>query len=145
MKPSPVIAALFASMMMLSTTACADVVVVAHRDSPLPELSPMQISDLYLGRSRSLPGSEAIIVIDRPRDSPLRERFFRSVNGMTLKQIDAYWARLQFSGQVLPPQSFSETKSLLTQIRSNRMSIGYIDASEADDSVRVVLRLKDAR
>lgn len=127
----------------LSAPVLADVWVVAHRDSPLPQLSPSQVSDLYLGRLRSLPGSEAIIVLEREHDSSLRIRFFRLLNGMSLKQINAYWARLQFSGLVLPPPSFGDTKNLLLEIRSNRMAIGYIDASEADDSVKVILRLRE--
>ena len=136
---------LFPCWAALSDPARADVFVVVHRDSPLRELTPSQVSDLYLGRSRSLPGSEAILVIERGQDSSLRASFFRLLNGMSLKQINVYWVRLQFSGQVLPPPNFGDSKLLLAAIRSNRLAIGYIDASEADDSVSVVLRLRDTQ
>lgn len=138
------VALLSSGLVALAAPVSADVLVIVHRDSPLHELSPSQVSDLYLGRSRSLPGSEAIVVIERERESSLRAHFFSLLNGMSLKQINAYWARLQFSGQVLPPPSLANAKDLLAAIRANRAAIGYVDASEADDSVRVVLRLPDA-
>lgn len=135
---------LLPALLALAAPARADILVVVHRDSPLRELSPAQASDLYLGRSRSLPGGEAIIVVERERDGSLRSRFFGMLNGMSLKQINAYWARLQFSGQVLPPPNVSSAKDLLAILHTNRAAIGYLDASEADDSVRVVLRLPDS-
>lgn len=127
----------------LGQPAWADICVVVHRDSPLRDLSSSQVSDLYLGRSRSLPGSEAIIIIEREPDGALRARFFQQLNGMSLKQLNAYWARLQFSGQVLPPPSVRETRDVLGMVRANRMAIAYVDAAEVDDSVRVVLRLPE--
>lgn len=130
-------------LLLLSASAGADVCVVVHRDSPLRELRPSEVSELYLGRSRSLPNGEAVVVLEREQDSALRTRFFRLLNGMSLKQLNAYWARLQFSGQVLPPPVFRETRDMLAAIRINRMAIGYLDASELDDNVRVVLRLQE--
>jgi len=135
------LAALFC---LLAMPAQADVVVVTHRDSPLRALSPAQVSDLYLGRIRSLPDGQAVIVIERERDSGLRARFFRLLNGMSLKQINAYWARLQFSGQVLPPPRFPDAGALIKTIQSSPAAIGYLDPAEVDDSVRVLLHLRDA-
>lgn len=124
-------------------SAQADIVVVVPLDNPLRNLTAEQVSDLYLGRTRRLPDGQSVVVLERDRDSRLRERFFHLINGMSLKQINAYWARLQFSGQVLPPPQYSDSKSLLKAINATHGSIGYIDASSVDDSVRVVLRLKD--
>lgn len=131
------------TLAMLSVPVHADILVVVQPDSPLRELTRHQVSDLYLGRSRNPIGSESVLVIEHERDSDLRARFFRQLNGMSLKQINAYWARLQFSGQVLPPPNFRNLKDLLEAIRSNPMAIGYIDSANADGSVRVVLRLQD--
>lgn len=131
-----------AGPLLLAGPARADVVVVVSQDSPVSVLSPDQVSDLYLGRLRNLPNGSTANVIEQQRDSRVREQFFRLLNGMTLKQTNAYWARLQFSGQVLPPLSLTDGKAVLTTVRSSPTAIGYIDSSEVDDSVRVVLHLK---
>jgi ABC-type phosphate transport system substrate-binding protein len=124
-------------------SASADVVVIVNRESTIAGLSTSVVSDLYLGRLRSLPNGAPAIPIDRKFDSPLRERFFRLLNGMSARQVNTYWARLQFSGQVLPPPSLDDDKAVISALRGNPAAIGYIDASSIDASVRIVLHLKD--
>lgn len=136
---------LLALWLTMAGTALADVVVIANRDNPVRTLSPAQVSDLYLGRLRQLPDGEPVIVLEYRHDSSLRERFFRLLNGMSLNQLNAYWARLHFSGQVLPPPTLADSREVLTAVRSKRSAIGYLDAAEVDDTVRVVLRLKEGQ
>lgn len=131
------------SLLGLQELAWADIAVIANRAGKLTRITPGQLSDLYLGRSRSLPDSTSVQVIELTRNSTLRERFFRRINGMTLRQVNAYWARLQFSGQVLPPPALEDETSVLAAIRDNPNAIGYVDAASVDESVRVILTLKD--
>ena len=123
--------------------ASADVAVIVHQDSPWRELSAKQVSDLYLGRLRSLEGVEMPRVLEQPSDSPLRERFYRGLNGMGIKQLNAYWARLRFSGEVLPHESLADSRAVLSRVRRDRNAIGYIDPATLDHSVRVVLVVKE--
>lgn len=131
------------SLLGIQELAWADIAVIANRTGKLTRITPGQLSDLYLGRSRSLPDSTSVQVIELTRNSTLRERFFRRINGMTLRQVNAYWARLQFSGQVLPPPALEDETSVLAAIRDNPNAIGYVDAASVDESVRVILTLKD--
>jgi ABC-type phosphate transport system substrate-binding protein len=64
---------------------------------------------------------------------------------MSLKRLNAYWARLQFSGAVQPPPEISDSQSVRDLVRHNKNAIGYIEASQVDDSVRVILLLKDEK
>jgi len=120
-----------------------DILVIVNPRCAVTTLTPSQVSDLYMGRVRSLPNGSPAFVIESGRHSSLREQFFKQINGMSIKQVNAYWARLQFSGQVLPPPSLDGDKEVITMVRNNVCAIGYIDASQADDSVRVVLTLKN--
>lgn len=123
--------------------AQADVAVVVNPASPLREVSAKQVSDLYLGRQRSLGELENLHVYEQPFDSTLRERFFRGLNGMAIKQLNAYWARLRFSGEVLPPESLADSRAVLGRVRREKNAIGYVDADVLDGSVRVVLVIKE--
>lgn len=124
--------------------ARADVAVIVHRDSPLQASTREEISALYLGRSRQLANGQLAEVFEHPREADLRRRFFFSLNGMELRQLNSYWARLQFSGQVLPPPAVADSRHMLLAVRSSRSAIGYVDAGEVDGSVRVLLLLKEA-
>lgn len=146
---SPRIRYPFAFLMFLfwALTARADIIVIVHPDNPVLSLTERQVSDLYLGRAKHFQISNeeigpAAAVLEYPANSPLRETFFRQLNGMSLSQINAYWARLRFSGEVLPPTTLADSRSMLQFVSRSRNAIGYIDAAVANDSVKVVLRLK---
>ena len=135
--------ALSALLALASAPVSAEIAVIANRDSPVQSLTTKQVSDLYLGRSRTLALGETLTVFEQPVDSPLREMFFLSLNGMKIKQVNAYWARLRFSGEIMPPQSLSDSKAVIEAVKRERNAVGYIDAAMANSSVRVVLTLKE--
>lgn len=119
-----------------------EIAVVVAPDSPLQQLTAREVSNIYLGRLKTIAG-EKLLVLDHPMDSALRERFFKQVNGMDLRRLNAYWARLQFSGETQPPLSLDDNPSVLAMVRRNRYAIGYVDASTVDKSVRTLLTLKE--
>lgn len=125
-----------------ATPASSDIAVVVNIENSVQELTPKQISDIFLGRRRTFPSGDPVLVLERERNSPLRKNFFQSLNGMTLKRLNAYWARLQFSGEVQPPPVLPDNESLLQTIRDNPDAIGYVDATYVDDSVKIVLYLR---
>lgn len=130
-------------------SAAAEMVVIVHPDNPVQAMTPRQVSDLYLGRGRFISSHEQgpsapTAIYEHPADSPLREAFIRSLNGMTLSQFNAYWARLRFSGEVLPPVALADSKAVIDAVRRNRSAIGYVEASAVGGaSVKVVLSLRD--
>ena len=135
---------LFVALLLLAAgQGRADIVVILNVDNPVQALTPRQVSDLYLGRTRTFPGGAATLVFEQPRQARTREEFFHRLNGMSLKQLNAYWARLQFSGEVQPPIQLDDSAAVLAGVRKNSAAIGYVDATAVDGSVRVVLRLKE--
>lgn len=131
------------ALLIAPVAMSAEIAVVVNRDSPVQTLNQRQVSDLFLGRARALASGEGVVLFEQPSQSPLREEFYRMLNGMGLKQLNAYWARLQFSGEVLPPASLPDSRAVLDAVRRQRNAIGYVDAALADGTVRVVLRLKE--
>ncbi|MFA7240456.1 MAG: hypothetical protein WC091_10110 [Sulfuricellaceae bacterium] len=128
--------------------ARADIAVIVHPDNPVQSMTPREVSNLYLGRARSfsadshgtpLPAS----VYEQPADSGVREIFFRTLNGMDIKQLNAYWARLRFSGEVLPPAILPDSRAVVETVSRKRSAIGYVDAAAVNSAVKVVLRLKE--
>lgn len=131
----------------LPLAARADVAVIVHPSNPVQTMTARQISDLYLGRIRNFGtgdyrGAIPVTVYEQPADSALREAFFRALNGMPIKQLNAYWARLRFSGEVLPPVALADSRAVLATVGSDQSAIGYVDAAALDGSVKVVLLLK---
>ena len=81
-------------LLAAAKTSDADVVVIVNRAAELP--TKEQVSDVYLGRSRTF------TPIDRSETSSLRAEFYRKATGRDTAQIKMVWARLVFTGRGLP-------------------------------------------
>ncbi|MBC7573803.1 MAG: hypothetical protein H7244_05645, partial [Herminiimonas sp.] len=82
-------------------------------------------------------------VYEYPAFGQLRERFFRALNGMAINQLNAYWARLRFSGEVLPPRELADSTAMQLAVSRDPSAIGYVDAIFLNSAVKVVLRLRE--
>lgn len=128
------------------TGGASEIIVITQPQSPLNQIQPKQLSDLYLGRSHTVSiGDQTVTVqvIEFDGNSPLRERFFYHLNGMTLKQLNAYWARLRFSGAVLPPQTVETEQEMIRLIQSMPNAIGYITPDQINSQVKTLLQLPE--
>jgi len=55
--------------------------------------------------------------------------------------MKAYWSRLVFTGKGKPPMSVGSASEMLSAVAADSSAIGYVDASQVNDSVKVVLTL----
>ena len=122
-------------------TALVDPVVVVAANSPLPTLSRSQAVGYFTGRLRNLPGGEPVQPLDLPTTHPLRERFYRLLTGLGPAQMNSYWARLSFSGQMQPPLVIDTEALMLRSLRDNPRAIGYSAKPPEDERLRVLLVL----
>ncbi|MBF0263922.1 MAG: hypothetical protein HQL46_01525 [Gammaproteobacteria bacterium] len=119
----------------------ANIVIIGNLDGEISKLSKKQLSELYLGRKKSISG-KPIRLYELPINSALRERFFNKINGMSLSQVNAYWARLRFSGRVFPPQSLKDSQQVIKKISQYPNSIGYIDSQSLNSQVKRIEMLE---
>lgn len=124
-----------------ASAVAAEVFVIVNAAAPESRVDRDRLEKLYFGRSRSFADGAFAQVIDRP-DSPLRERFFRALSGMSLPQVNAYWARLSFTGRVLPLAVRETDVQVVAIVRAERNAIGYVASAPDDSSVRVIMRLE---
>ncbi|MBP7640711.1 hypothetical protein [Thauera phenylacetica] len=126
--------------LLLSTQGAAaeELVVIVHRDSGISTLSREQASHLFLGRVKMLPSGGRANVVEV---EPLRASFYRRLLGREIAEINAYWARLQFSGRTQPPLRVSDSAAAVARVAEDPQAIAFVDAVPDDPRARVVLRL----
>lgn len=112
-------------------------VIVANNESPLNSISREQAFDLYLGRIQHVNGYK-IHLIDLNDSNKLRAVFYKHLGNMNLSQVNAYWARLQFTGKVFPPTSLADEQSVMERIGKDINSIGYISQQEVPQQYKVL-------
>jgi len=128
-------------MALIPLPAAAEVVVIVHTDNPLAELNREQLIDIYMGRYTHFPDGRAAMPVDQAPDSPIRAAYYQKLVNKSVAQVNAFWARLLFSGRATPPRVLTGTQAVIDVVTHNRNAIGYIDNQDLNDNVKVVLRL----
>jgi hypothetical protein len=121
-----------------------EVLVVVGAASVVQQLSRSQALGLFTGRIRALPSGEPLQALDLPPGHPARERFYRLLTGLSPAQMNSYWARLSFSGQMQPPQVVDGEAALVRRLREQPQCVGYLAQAPADERLRVLLTLRPA-
>lgn len=114
------------------------IVVVARKDSAVPQLSRDEVAGLFLGK-RKFDSDVAIVPIDS-KDGALRERFYLAVADMNGLRVKAYWSRIVFSGLGRPPReaSAAEAGALLS---TEPGIVTYLPASQLTANMKIVFTL----
>ena len=129
---------LLALLLATQGAAAEELVLIVHRDSGISTLSREQASHLFLGRVKMLPSGGRANVVEV---EPLRASFYRRLLGREIAEINAYWARLQFSGRTQPPLRVSDSAAAVARVAEDPQAIAFVDVVPDDPRVRVVLRL----
>lgn len=121
-------------------TATADeIVVIGNIGNELNSLTKREVIAIFMGRTRLFPNG----VRARPLDeSELRDEFYEGLTSRSIKQIDAYWARLTFSGNSSPPPIKHGQQDIISEVKKSKGKIAYIKASQLDETgVKVLYRI----
>jgi hypothetical protein len=131
------------SLAALAPSAHADLVLVANPQSGIERLTQDEVINIYLGRYRRLASGMVAEPFDHPIDSELRSRFYRRLVNKNLAEINAYWARLVFSGKTRPPQVVENVENALRYVATQPGALAYIERAQADTRVKIVFELGD--
>ena len=103
------------------------------------ELSKSKVRMLYRGKLKYLQG-EKIELSDWSQKNPVRHEFYQVLLGKDIAQMNAYWARLSFSGKARPPKEITpDTIQVLLDWASEKDSrIGYAPLNLLPTNVKVL-------
>lgn len=136
-------ALVLAVLMLVAPAARADYFIVVSERNPLTMLSQKEALQLFMGRSRSFPDGQPAIACDIDSDG-LRAGFYRALGGMSLPQVNSYWARLMFSGRSLPPERMETESAMVERIGRDPTAIGWLPQAPKQKGLRIVLVLPEA-
>lgn len=129
--------------LFLSTSANAEIVVVVAAKSGMGALSREEVTNIYLGRHRKLPSGQVAQPIDLPGSDTVRARFYRQLVNKSVAEINAYWARLLFSGKTNPPEVSASPRDVLAAVATKPGAVGYLERSQIDERVHIVFALEE--
>lgn len=128
----------------VSTQAHAnDVYAVFTLTPDFEPLTKSKVRMLFRGKTKLLQG-EKFELSDWPQSNDVRNGFYQELLGKDLAQMNAYWARLSFSGKARPPKEIENgsVESLVEWMSVKPFRIGYtpIDLLPANAHVLYIVK-----
>jgi ABC-type phosphate transport system substrate-binding protein len=130
-----------AALLLASTCAASDIVVVVSARSQTTSLRADQVAAIFLGQSARFPDGAEASALDQPIGAPLHDQFYQRVAGKTPALLKAYWSKMVFTGRGMPPREAADSVAVRRAVADNPGLVGYIEREALDASVRPVLVL----
>lgn len=124
-----------------NSAGAGELVVVVNAASGVGKLSREQVLNIFLGRFRQFPSGLTAVPIDQPDGGPAKAQFYRLLVDKEVAEINAYWARLVFSGRTPPPLQTEYSGDVLRLLAAKRGAIAYVDRSLVDPRLTIVFSL----
>ena len=122
----------------------ADIHVIVHKDNAINSLNKKQTIDIFMGRTRSFADGTRAYTIDQPVHSKTRATFYKSLTGKSVTFVNAYWARLFYTGRRRPPADhFKTSEDILAEVSKNVHAIAYFEGDTLPKNTKIVLTLEN--
>jgi ABC-type phosphate transport system substrate-binding protein len=123
------------AMLPMGVLQAADPEIVVIGNPAAQSMTKDQVADLFLGKIQGMK------LLDLPNSAPIKAAFYQKVSGHDLSQVKATWSRLIFTGKGQPPKELPDAAAVKKAVAADPKAIGYIEKSEADTSVKILLTL----
>ena len=135
---------LLLALLLSSAAALAeDIVVIVNPKNNVSALSRDDVINIFMGRNRLLSSGISAMPLDLPGTASEREAFYLRLTGKSMSEINAYWARLVFTGRASNPTMVRSQDEALQKVMENRSAVAYVNRSKANPHTRIVFELNE--
>lgn len=125
--------------LLFTTATQAELAIIAHPDNPEPALTAQQVKRIYLAKSKTFPQGGIVRRADQQANAPARQEFTSKVLKLREKQLNTYWSKMTFTGRGTRPEVVGNDADIKQWVMQHPKGLGYIDAGQVDDQVKVLL------
>ena len=125
----------FALLSVSGVALAADYVLITDNSNPVTTLSAKDVKNIYLGK-KSVWSDGSHITVFTQTVSSVNSAFMKEMARKTPQQYSTYWKKSLFTGTGLPPKDYSSDDATKAAVAAKPGSIGYIQASSLDDTVK---------
>ena len=113
--------------------------IVVNQSNPVDNLSFQELRKIFLGERSHWPNGRRITLVMIPPGRPERAAILSELYHMSEAEVDRHFLRALFTGQVLvSPKTLNTPVGVCKFVFHVPGAIGYLRASDVDDSVRVI-------
>ena len=138
---SPLLAVVLALYSFSSVAQSQEkIVVVTNLNNDVQVLDKKEIIDLFMGKYSAFPNGRQATPIDIELNDELKGQFYKSLVGLPLARVNAYWSRLKFSGRVKPPAIEQTMEDVKQRLEDDESALAYVYEAYVTDKMKVVYR-----
>jgi ABC-type phosphate transport system substrate-binding protein len=126
---------------IVTTLSSAEIIVIGNLENEVTLLTKKQVQAIFMGRTRSFSNGIKTLPFDV---AGLRAEFYQKLTDRPIEQINAYWARLTFSGQSSPPKIKADQQAVINAVIKNKQGISYIESEQLNEEQVKVLFVLEA-
>ncbi len=124
-------------ILTMSSISFADMAVIVHPDNT-STFNPGIIKKIFLGKQTKFSNGKVAIPMNASESLPTFDAFNDKMISKSRTQINAYWARLVFTGKADMPKVLPSDSDIVSTVSDNQGAISYVDSSSVTDKVKVV-------
>ena len=114
-------------------------VFVVHRSNPVTDLSRGEVRRLFLGQTSHWPNGRRVTLVMRETGQPECTAVFSQLLQMTEAEFNRFMLKSSFVGESQgPPKRVSQGSSVLRFVFNVPGAMGYVLASELNETVKAV-------
>ncbi len=116
----------------------AGVVVIVNPQNSVSSLSSKDLRNIYRLKKTTWASGEKIEAVNLDKKDPVREKFSEAILKKDPAAMEKFYLKRALAGKGQPPKVLSSSTAVKDFVGSNKNAIGYIDAKDADDSVKIL-------
>lgn len=120
-----------------TTSFCGEYVIIVNKDNPLSSVSSTDLKRLYTGKLDNIGGNN-VAPVNLSLDNTAAASFLSEIVGMGSADYKSYWLAQQIRGGSSAPAVKKSGAEMLSFIKENSNSIGYVPKDTAPDGVKVL-------
>lgn len=123
--------------LLLSSQAFSAYVIVVNSNNAA-DISKSDVKKIFLGKKGAFSDGSNAIPVNLKEGDAVRGTFISNVLKKNEGQYVAYWSKMMFTGNGVPPQEVASLAEMKKLIAENPATVGFIDESMVDGSVKVI-------
>ncbi len=140
---NPITIILLFVLAISSVQAKEPIAVVVNKANPVDKLTRSELIDLFMGKYVAFPDDNKATPVELKGEHDIKIEFYKSLVGLPLSQVNAYWSRLRFTGRKRAAVFQSNEAELIDFIIANEQAIGYLPQSLITKDLKVVYILNE--
>ena len=125
-----------------ASAAGDEVDIIVNKANSIADLPLADAKKIFMGDKTTWPSGKRISVLMAAAGAPERAVVLRELFKMSDAEYTKYFMQAAFTGKVTaPPKEISSAAQMKTTVAGNPGALGYVLKSDADDTVKVVLKI----